>query len=91
MLKDIDLPTLQDRRTNAKLVFLYKVVEGLVPAIDPDMFIVGSASLKHLTVFARAVSSGSLFQLTIVSTKNEFLYWVVFETGTANDLVLFVT
>jgi hypothetical protein len=36
MLKDLDLPTLQDRRTNAKLVFLYKVVDGLVPAIDPD-------------------------------------------------------
>jgi hypothetical protein len=30
-----------------------------------------------------------LFQLTIVSTKNEFLYWLVFETGTANDLVLY--
>ena len=27
MLKNLDLPTLQDRRTNAKLVFLYKVVE----------------------------------------------------------------
>jgi hypothetical protein len=39
MLKDLDLPTLQDRRTNAKLVFLYKVVDGLVPAIYPDMFI----------------------------------------------------
>ena len=39
MLKDLDLPTIQDRRTNAKLVFLYKVVEGLVPAIDPDTFI----------------------------------------------------
>ena len=39
MLKDLDLPTLLDRRTNAKLVFLYKVVEGLVPAIDPDTFI----------------------------------------------------
>jgi hypothetical protein len=25
MLKNLDLPTLQDRRTNAKLVFLYKV------------------------------------------------------------------
>jgi hypothetical protein len=39
MLKNLDLPTLQDRRTNAKLVFLYKVVEGLGPAIDPDTFI----------------------------------------------------
>jgi hypothetical protein len=26
-----------------------------------------------------------------VSTKNEFLYWLVFETGAVNDLVLFVT
>ena len=34
MLNDLDLPTLQDRRTNAILVFLYNVVEGLVPAID---------------------------------------------------------
>ena len=39
MLKDLDLPTLQDRRTNAKLVFLYKVLEELAPAIDPDTFI----------------------------------------------------
>ena len=39
MLDDLDLPTLEDRTTNAKLVFLYKVVEGLVPAIDPDTFI----------------------------------------------------
>ena len=39
MFKDLDLPTLQDRRTNAKLVFLCKVVEGLVPAIYPDSFI----------------------------------------------------
>jgi hypothetical protein len=39
--------------------------------------------LKHSALFARAVSSDSLFQLTIyiVSTKNEFLYWLVFETG----------
>jgi hypothetical protein len=65
MLNDLDLPTLQDRRTNA--------------------------SLKHSTVFAHAVSSGRLFQLTIVSTKNEFLYWLVFETGAAHELVLFAT
>jgi hypothetical protein len=26
-----------------------------------------------------------------VSTKNEFLYWLVFETGAAHELVLFAT
>mgnify|MGYP001822749514 CR=1 FL=1 len=39
MLKDLDLPSLRDRRTNAKLVFLYKVVEGLLPAVDQDAYI----------------------------------------------------
>ena len=32
MLKDLDLPSLQDRRKMIRLTFFYKVVEGLVPA-----------------------------------------------------------
>ena len=39
MLKDQDLPSLQDRRIAARLTFFYKVVEGLVPAISPDAFL----------------------------------------------------
>ena len=39
MLKDQDLPSLQDRRMAARLTFFYKVVEGLVPAISPDAFL----------------------------------------------------
>ena len=39
MLKDQDLPSLQDRRMAARLTFFHKVVEGLVPAISPDAFL----------------------------------------------------
>ena len=35
----LSLPTLQDRRKAIRLTFMYKVVEGLVPAIPPQKFI----------------------------------------------------
>ncbi|KAH3860109.1 hypothetical protein DPMN_023002 [Dreissena polymorpha] len=34
MLKDLELPPLQDRRRSSRLIFLYKVIEGKVPAIQ---------------------------------------------------------
>ena len=39
LLKKHDLPTLQERRKDLRLTFLYKVVEGLVPAIPPEKFL----------------------------------------------------
>ena len=39
MLKDPDLPSLQDRRKEARLTFFYKEFKGLVPAISPDAFL----------------------------------------------------
>ena len=39
MLKDQDLPSLQNRSMAVRLTFFYKVVEGLVPAISPDAFL----------------------------------------------------
>ena len=39
MQKDQDLPSLQDRRKEARLTFFYKAVEGLVRAISPDAFL----------------------------------------------------
>ena len=33
MLADLDLDTLQERRKELRLTFLFKVVEGLMPAI----------------------------------------------------------
>ena len=42
MLNDLKLESLQLRRTSLRLVFLYKVVEGLVPAINPSEFLAKS-------------------------------------------------
>ena len=42
ILNDLKLENLQLRRTSLRLVFLYKVVEGLVPAINHSEFLVKS-------------------------------------------------
>ena len=39
MAAELGLPTLENRRKCLRLVLLYKVVEGLVPALPPDQFI----------------------------------------------------
>lgn len=39
MLIDLELPTLEKRRTAQRLIFMFKVVEGLVPAISPSDFV----------------------------------------------------
>ena len=38
MLNDLKLPTLQERRKLLRLIFMFKVVEGLVPAMPADQF-----------------------------------------------------
>ena len=38
MLKDLGLPSLQERRGQLRLIFMFKVVEGLVPAVPADKF-----------------------------------------------------
>ena len=39
MLKDLDLPTLQQRRKVLRLTFLFKIAENLVPAIPPENYL----------------------------------------------------
>lgn len=39
MLKDLGLESLKERRTINRLVFFYKVVEGLVPPIPPEEYL----------------------------------------------------
>ena len=39
MLQDLDLPTLQERRRQQRLTFLYKVVKGHVPAINLEHYL----------------------------------------------------
>ena len=36
MLDRLDLPTLQQRREIDRLVYMFKIVEGTVPAINAD-------------------------------------------------------
>ncbi|XP_071161129.1 uncharacterized protein [Mytilus edulis] len=48
MLAELELDNLKTRRTSQRLVFLYKVVEGLVSAINPDDFLVKSKPKRKI-------------------------------------------
>jgi hypothetical protein len=39
MLVKLELQELKERRTSQKLIFLHILVEGLVPAIEPDDYL----------------------------------------------------
>jgi hypothetical protein len=49
MLVKLDLQQLKERRTSQKLIFLYKVVEGLVPAIEPDDYLKKARPKRSIT------------------------------------------
>jgi hypothetical protein len=83
MLKDLHLPTLQDRRTNAILVFMYKVVEGLVPAIGPDTFIKPNRPKRQIrsvkftdcvaqNIIDRQVTNNTISFVVPVSKTNQY-------------------
>ena len=50
MLNDLKLQNLQLRKTSLRLVFLYKLVEGLVPAINPSELLV-----KNWTILLKTI------------------------------------
>jgi hypothetical protein len=39
MREDLELETLEERQLNLRLILMYKVVEGLVPALPTDNFV----------------------------------------------------
>ena len=47
-LKELDLPTLQQRRIFNKLVFFYKIANGLLPAIQPDDLLTPSINKRKI-------------------------------------------
>ena len=47
-LETLELETLERRRSSCRLVFLFKVVEGLVPAISPDEFLKPQKSKRQI-------------------------------------------
>ncbi len=40
MLHDLELSSLHDRRHNIRLTYLFKIAEGLLPAIPPETYLV---------------------------------------------------
>ena len=47
MLENLELPSLQQRRKHLRLIFMFKVVEGLVPAMPPDQFFTKNTNRKR--------------------------------------------
>ena len=48
LLTKHDLPTLQERREDLRLTFLYKVVGGLVPAIPPEKYLTPQKTSRNI-------------------------------------------
>ena len=65
MLRDLDLPTLQERRKELRLAFLYKVVEGLVPAIPSASYLTPIRSKRRI----RAKVFGDYVSTNIVTSS----------------------
>ena len=61
MLKDLNLPSLQDRQTE-RLVLLYKIAEGLIPAIPAESFLTPVRKKRQIRTTSRSdfTSSSSI-------------------------------
>ena len=49
-LQSLELSSLENRRSTNRLIFMYKVVEGLVPAIPPNEFLKPSRQKRQVKV-----------------------------------------
>ena len=54
MLKDRNLPSLQDRRREKRLVFLYKIAAGLIPAIPAEPFLTPVRNKRQIKTTSRS-------------------------------------
>jgi hypothetical protein len=48
MRNEIELETLEERRQSLRLILMYKVVEGLVPALPTDAFVTFSKLKRQI-------------------------------------------
>ena len=44
MLQELNLPTLQQHRKDARLIFLYKISQGLIPGIPCENYLIPGTS-----------------------------------------------
>jgi hypothetical protein len=61
MLQDLKIPLLQDRRKDKRLTFLYKIVEGLIPAIPADPFLTPLRNKRQIKTTNRPEYTSSNF------------------------------
>ena len=48
MLRDLELPTLKERRKDKRLIFMYNIVKGSVPAIPPNAYLKPIVSKRRI-------------------------------------------
>ena len=48
MLSELEIPTLQNRRKDKRLAFLYSIQKGSVPAIDPKIYLIPVKSKRKI-------------------------------------------
>ena len=65
MRKELELDTLEERRTSLRLILMYKVVEGLVPSLPPTSFVERAKQKRHIK--AKTFSD---FQTTNIVNKH---------------------
>ena len=75
MFVKLDLQDLKERRTSQKLIFLYKVVEGLVPAIEPDDYLKKARPKRSIT--ANKFENYQATNITEKQVKNNTVFWLV--------------
>ena len=49
MLKDLNLPTLQERRRNLRLSFLFKIAEGMLASLPPETYLTPMKNKRKTT------------------------------------------
>jgi hypothetical protein len=72
MFVKLDLQDLKERRTSQKLIFLYKVVEGLVPAIEPDDYLKKARPKRSIT--AKKFENYQATNITEKQVKNNTVF-----------------
>ena len=62
MLKDLNLPPLQDRWREKRLIFLYKTAAGLIPAIPAESFLTPVRNKRQIKITSRSdfISSNTI-------------------------------
>ena len=83
MAAELELPTLQERRGSLRLAMLYKVVEGLVPGLPPQDFLLHSKSRRQIkprkfqdcettNILTKQVKNNSKCFETVQATSNQY-------------------